>query len=102
MTNLDIYQRTDNRWAWRLLADNGQVIATDGGQGYENRGDCARIAEAVVRGDYTPTPDLLPAELAPNGRVITCPECGETMSHDGPATIEHANDGAHIFSPRLG
>ena len=52
MAQLDIYQRADRKWAWRLKADNGQVIATDGGQGYENRGDCEQIANAVIGGQY--------------------------------------------------
>jgi len=51
---LDIYLRTDGRWAWRLIAPNGQVIATDGSQGYEKRADCARVADAIVRGAYNP------------------------------------------------
>lgn len=25
-----VFQRVDCRWAWRLVADNGQVIAVDG------------------------------------------------------------------------
>ena len=53
-TELQVYQRADERWAWRLLASNGEVIATDGGQGYENRGDCERVAKAVVVGFYAP------------------------------------------------
>lgn len=52
MPNLEIYQRTDGRWAWRLRAGNGAIIATDGGQGYQNRSDCARIADAIVSGLY--------------------------------------------------
>lgn len=54
MNELDIYQRTDKRWAWRLIAGNGQTIATDGSQGYENRADCARIATAIITGLYAP------------------------------------------------
>lgn len=50
---IEIYQRADNRWAWRLLARNGRIIATDGGQGYENRADCERIAHDVVGGKYS-------------------------------------------------
>jgi uncharacterized protein YegP (UPF0339 family) len=50
--NLEIYQRADRRWAWRLRAGNGAIIATDGGQGYEKRADCARIADAVISGMY--------------------------------------------------
>lgn len=54
MPDLEIYQRTDGRWAWRLRAGNGAIIATDGGQGYENKRDCARVADAVVSGLYAP------------------------------------------------
>jgi uncharacterized protein YegP (UPF0339 family) len=39
----EIYRRTDGRWAWRLKATNGQVVATDGGQGYENHADVETI-----------------------------------------------------------
>lgn len=58
MSDLEIYQRADKRWAWRLRAGNGAIIATDGGQGYENRADCARVARAVVDGLYAPEPGL--------------------------------------------
>jgi hypothetical protein len=27
--------RSDGKFAWRIVADNGQIVATDGGQGYE-------------------------------------------------------------------
>ena len=29
-----LYEREDGRWGWRLKADNGRIIATDGTQGY--------------------------------------------------------------------
>lgn len=51
-SQVEVYQRADDRWAWRLRSGNGQIIATDGGQGYENEADCARIATAIVDGDY--------------------------------------------------
>lgn len=41
-----------NKWAWRLVASNGDVIATDGSQGYSNKGDAVRMGEAIARGDY--------------------------------------------------
>lgn len=53
-SKLEIYPREDRRWSWRLIAPNGRVVATDGGQGYENEGDCARVAKAVARGAYRP------------------------------------------------
>lgn len=47
-----LYTRSDGKWAWRLRADNGQVIATDGGQGYENEADARTMADRVVEGYY--------------------------------------------------
>lgn len=52
MPDLEVYQRTDHRWAWRLRVGNGAIVATDGGQGYENRADAARMADAVTSGLY--------------------------------------------------
>ena len=54
MTRLEVFQRKDDRWAWRLLAANGQVIATDGAQGYEDEAECARMGARVVTGLYAP------------------------------------------------
>lgn len=47
-----LYQREDCRWAWRLVASNGQIVATDGGQGYENEADARRMADRVVGGKF--------------------------------------------------
>jgi len=47
-----VYQRPDHKWGWRLKADNGQVIATDGGQGYENESDARYVADAILDGEY--------------------------------------------------
>lgn len=54
MNSLEVYQRGDGRWAWRLRAGNGRIIATDGAQGYENEADCRRVAAAVATGMYAP------------------------------------------------
>ena len=45
---LNIYKRKDGKWAWRLIAQNGQVVATDGGQGYERRIDATDMALSVI------------------------------------------------------
>jgi len=47
-----LYTRSDGKWAWRLTADNGQIIATDGGQGYENEADARTMADRVLGGYY--------------------------------------------------
>jgi uncharacterized protein YegP (UPF0339 family) len=50
MASRVLYKRSDGKWAWRLEADNGRVIATDGGQGYENEGDARSMPDSDHRG----------------------------------------------------
>ncbi len=47
-----LYLRQDGRWAWRLDADNGAVIATDGGPGYEKQNDARAMADRILRGEF--------------------------------------------------
>lgn len=47
-----VYQRSDGLWAWRITSDNGNIIATDGGQGYENRTDCEDMFNKIRAGAY--------------------------------------------------
>lgn len=47
-----VYQRSDGRWAWHLTADNNEIIATDGSQGYENEADAKLMADAIVGGQF--------------------------------------------------
>lgn len=46
-----LYKRTDGKWAWNLTV-NGNIVATDGGQGYENEDDARAVAERVIQGHY--------------------------------------------------
>jgi uncharacterized protein YegP (UPF0339 family) len=48
MAKLHCYKRADGKWAWRLTADNGRIVATDGAQGYDNYSDCQAMADKVV------------------------------------------------------
>lgn len=59
-----LYRRSDGRWAWRVVAANGQVVATDGGQGYERRLDAVNTYDELF-------PDL------PLERLPEAPEEGE-------------------------
>lgn len=53
MATLEIYPRADGRFAWKLVADNGSdIVATDGGQGYERRKDATVMALKVIQGGY--------------------------------------------------
>lgn len=52
MAKREVYERADGKWGWRLKADNGQVVATDGNQAYESLAACEKMADAVVGGKY--------------------------------------------------
>lgn len=47
-----LIQRSDCKWGWHLKADNGQIVATDGGQGYENEGEARRMADRIIGGEF--------------------------------------------------
>lgn len=47
-----VYERKDGTWGWRLRADNGNIIATDGGQGYENEAEARAMVDAIIGGTY--------------------------------------------------
>jgi uncharacterized protein YegP (UPF0339 family) len=46
-----VYKRKDGKWAWNLKV-NGRIVATDGGQGYENQSDARSMADRVIGGDF--------------------------------------------------
>lgn len=48
-----LYTRDDGKWAWHLAADNGRIIATDGGQGFENEADARDIADRIINGEFS-------------------------------------------------
>jgi uncharacterized protein YegP (UPF0339 family) len=48
MANLHCYKRNDGKWAWRLTADNDEIVAVDGAQGYDHYDDCQKMADKVV------------------------------------------------------
>jgi len=55
----EVYRRHDGKWACRIKAANGQVVATDGGQGYESKTDARSTLEKVISGKYDgPIKDL--------------------------------------------
>lgn len=52
MAERNIFERADGTWGWRLKADNGKVIATDGNQGYESETTCRNMADKIIGGQY--------------------------------------------------
>ncbi|MCH7585904.1 MAG: DUF1508 domain-containing protein [Acidobacteria bacterium] len=47
-----MYKRRDGKWAFRVKASNGQIVATDGGQGYVSKSDARRTLEKLMGGGY--------------------------------------------------
>jgi uncharacterized protein YegP (UPF0339 family) len=47
-----VYKRTDGKWAFRVKANNGEIVATDGGQGYSAKGDAQSTLAKLLRGEY--------------------------------------------------
>lgn len=45
---VEVYKRADERWAWVALAWNGEKLANDAGQGFENRVDCISSVSATI------------------------------------------------------
>ena len=43
MAKREVYERADGKWGWRVKADNGQVVANDGNQGYESLASCEKM-----------------------------------------------------------
>lgn len=48
----EVFKRRDGKWAFRVKASNGQIVATDGDQGYENKTDAVDTVTKLIRGDY--------------------------------------------------
>ncbi len=48
----EIYLRKDGKWAFRIKAANGEIVATDGSQGYNDKAHARQTLEKVMRGDY--------------------------------------------------
>ena len=48
----ELFKRADGKYGFRVTASNGQVVATDGGQGYSAKSDARSTLEKLLKGDY--------------------------------------------------
>jgi uncharacterized protein len=48
MAKFDIFQGSTGKWRWRLIADNGQKVATSG-EAFDSRSNAVRAARNVKR-----------------------------------------------------
>lgn len=53
-----LYKRSDGKWGWRLEV-NGRIVATDGGQGYENEDDARNMADRIIGGEFADAERLI-------------------------------------------
>jgi hypothetical protein len=79
MPHLDIYQRADERWTWRPVADNNHILATDGGQGYGTRPTAKR----------SPSPFGVHCRQRPQGVPVTSSKHVDVViAHGDPGTTQ--------------
>lgn len=50
----EVFERADGKWAWHAMAANREIVASDAGQGYENRSDAENMMGRVLGGHYSP------------------------------------------------
>jgi hypothetical protein len=48
----EIYKRADGKYAFRVKASNGQVVATDGSQGYDDKSSARSTLKRLMSGEY--------------------------------------------------
>ncbi|WP_121191623.1 YegP family protein [Motilibacter peucedani] len=48
----ELFKRADGKFGFRVTASNGQVVATDGGQGYSSKADARSTLEKLLSGGY--------------------------------------------------
>lgn len=55
----EVYERNGGDYAFRIKASNGQIVATDGGQGYSAKASADSTATNITKGEYNgPITDL--------------------------------------------
>jgi uncharacterized protein YegP (UPF0339 family) len=47
----EVYKRSDGKWGFRVKSSS-DIVATDGGQGYNNKADAKDILKKLVDGTY--------------------------------------------------
>ncbi len=50
--SVELCQRADDMWTFRIRASNGQIVATDGGQGYESESAARDTLEKAMGGEH--------------------------------------------------
>ncbi len=45
----EVYKREDGLFDWRMIAPNGEIVSTSGGQGYTERNDAQEAIDKIIR-----------------------------------------------------
>lgn len=70
MRRVEAYRREDGDWGWRMVASNGNTVAT-GGEGYRNCSDMVHVALTYIIRDDTHLEISLTQSLNELGRDHT-------------------------------
>ena len=61
---VEFYQDSADEWRWRVVADNGKVVA-DSSEGYINRADCIHGLRVTAHQIYDYVVDVMALEPEP-------------------------------------
>jgi len=89
----ELYKGSDGKWAFRVKASNGKVVAVnDGPAGYPAKSDARAVLQKLLKGDYN-GPIREPAAVT-CGKEITADTTldGNLVCTDGPALIVTADN----------
>lgn len=50
-TSREVFKRSDGKWSFRVRSSS-DIVATDGGQGYNSKSDAKDILKKLVDGTY--------------------------------------------------
>ena len=83
----ELFKGNDGKWAFRVKASNGKVVATDGGPGYKGKTEARSVLQKLLKGDYN-GPIREPAAVR-CGQEVTANTTldGDLRCTDGPALI---------------
>ena len=82
----ELYQRKDEKWAFRVKASNGQVVATDGSQGYEAKASASSTLTNLLAGKYDKCEVYARSDGKYAFRIIA--SNGQTVATDGSQGYE--------------
>jgi len=91
----EVYARHDGRFAFRVIARNGNIVSTDAKQGYENRSDATTTCTRLMAGQYV-SGGVYSREDARYGFDVFASQ-GVLVANDGGQGYENRADAQAVF-----